>query len=269
MDLLKAILLGVVQGLTEFLPVSSSGHLVIGAEMLNFHEPGIAFEVFLHCGTLFAVILVFKTDLLQMVRSLFVAPSVRRANAELDNYFRWNINIVIATLPAVFVGLLLKDSIDRIFDNILITFTMLAFTGVLMLLTRLMHDKGAPVNWPRALVIGIAQAMAIMPGLSRSGCTIFTGMLVGINRETAARFSFIMSIPAILGAVVLKSSELLAAPPSSDEVLYIAAGTIAALVSGYGAIVLLMQVVRRGTLQWFGYYCLLVSGLGFAWHFLA
>ena len=112
--------------------------------------------------------------------------------------------------------------------------------------------------------------MAILPGLSRSGSTIFTGMLVGINRETAARFSFIMSIPAILGAVVLKTGRSDRVPALSvDQLLYIGAGTVASLVSGYGAIVLLMRIVRRGKLHWFGYYCLLVSGLGFAWHFLA
>jgi len=268
MDIFKAVLLGIIQGLTEFLPISSSGHLVIGSEILNFHEPGIAFEVFLHCGTLVAVIIAFRQELLQMVRSLFVSPAVRSSDPELDRSFHWNINIVVATLPAVVVGLFLKDSIDRIFDTIVITYSMLALTGVIMLLTRLLQDKGAVINWPRSLVIGVAQAMAIMPGLSRSGSTIFTGMLVGVNRETAARFSFIMSIPAILGAVVLKSGDLLANPPSSEQVVGMLSGTAASVVSGYAAIVLLMRVVRRGKLHWFGYYCLVVSALGFAWHFL-
>ena len=268
MDILKALILGVVQGLTEFLPISSSGHLVIGAEILNFHDPGIAFEVFLHCGTLVAVIFVFRRDILQMLRSLFVSSSVRSSDPELALSFQWNINIIIATLPAVVVGLFLKDSIDRIFDNILITFAMLAVTGVTMVLTRFIHEKGATVTWLRALLIGVAQAVAILPGLSRSGSTIFTGMLLGVNRETAARFSFIMSIPAILGAVVLHVGELLATPPSTDEMLALLIGTLASIVSGYFAIVLLMRIIRKGSLEWFGYYCLFVSSIGFGWYLL-
>lgn len=267
LTVLKAVVLGMVQGLTEFLPVSSSGHLVIGSQLLGFHEPGIVFEVFLHCGTLFAVILVFRNELQQMVRALFAAPAVRRADPELARFFRWNINIVVATLPAVAVGLFLKDSIDLLFDSVLIAYAMLAVSGVLMLLTPLLRDRGAEVTWPRALVIGAAQAMAIMPGLSRSGSTIFAGMLLGINRETAARFSFIMSIPAILGAVVLEVGDLCAAPLPAGEFIAIAAGTAASLVTGYGAIVLLLSIARRGKLYWFGYYCLVVSGLGLAWHF--
>lgn len=268
MDLFKALILGIVQGLTEFLPISSSGHLVIGAEILNFHEPGIAFEVFLHCGTLVAVILVFRKELLLMLRSLFVAPALRRADPELALSFQWNINIIIATLPAVGVGLFLKDSIDRIFDNILITFTMLAVTGISMVLTRFIHEKGAVITWLRALCIGVAQALAIMPGLSRSGSTIFAGMLLGVNRETAARFSFIMSIPAILGAVVLHMGELLASPPPMEDLLAILVGTITSVISGYYAIVLLLRIVKQGKLEWFGYYCLFVSGGGLCWYLL-
>ena len=267
MDLLKAVILGIVQGLTEFLPISSSGHLVIGSEILNFHEPGIAFEVFLHCGTLLAVILVFRADLLKMLGSLFVSPGVRQADPQLKRFFHWNFYIILATLPAVIFGLLLKDSIDLIFDNILITFAMLAITGILMLLTRYIQDRGTEVNWYRSLIIGTAQALAIMPGLSRSGSTIFAAMALGINRETAARFSFIMSIPAILGAVVLKLNDLVAEPPSSEMMSSMAVGTLASVISGYYAIVLLMSLVRRGRLHWFGYYCLCVSGIGFAWYF--
>lgn len=268
LDLIKAIILGIIQGLTEFLPISSSGHLVIGAEILNFHEPGIAFEVFLHCGTLVAVIIVFRRDLISMVRSLFVSSVARREDPNLALSFQWNINIIIATLPAVVVGLFLKDSIDRIFDTIIITFSMITVTGVTMVLTQFIHEKGAPVTRLRALLIGVAQALAILPGLSRSGSTIFTGMLLGVNRETAARFSFIMSIPAILGAVVLNLGELIATPPPTEELLAIFVGTVASLISGYFAIILLMRMIRKGSLEWFGYYCLVIATLGFGWHLL-
>jgi len=268
MNLIKPFILGIVQGLTEFLPVSSSGHLVIGSALLNFHEPGIAFEVFLHCGTLLAVIVVFRGELLKMLGSIFVSREGRRADPELNRFFHWNFYIVLATIPAVIFGLLLKDSIDRVFENILITFSMLAVTGVLMLLTGLIRDQGVEVNWFSSIVIGIAQALAIMPGLSRSGSTIFAGMSMGINRETAARFSFIMSIPAILGAVTLKLNDLIAQPPSSEMLTELAVGTLSATVSGYFAIVLLMSLVRKGRLNLFGYYCLCVSGIGFGWYFM-
>lgn len=266
MDLVKALVLGIVQGLTEFLPISSSGHLVIGAQVLNYNEPGIVFEVFLHCGTLLAVVFVFRRELLLMLRSLFVSPAVRRDDPELALFFQWTINIIIATLPAVAVGLLFKDAIDGVFNSVLLVFVMLAITGIAMILTRFIQEKGTAINWPRALTIGAAQAFAILPGISRSGSTIFTGMLLGVNRETAARFSFIMSIPAILGAVVLHLGELFTSPPSLEQAAAIMTGTIASVFSGYFAIVLLMRVVRKGKLEWFGYYCLCLSALGIGWH---
>jgi len=268
MDLIKAILLGIIQGLTEFLPISSSGHLVIGSEILDFHEAGIAFEVFLHLGTLVAVLVAFRRELILMVRAIFTSPQVRRQDPELSKMFLWDIYVIVATLPAVVVGLFLKDSIERIFDNILVTFSMLAVTGMIMLLTRRLSDRKNPVSCPRALLIGTAQAVAILPGLSRSGSTIFTGMLLGINRETAARFSFIMSIPAIIGAAVLKLGDLVSSPPGPHELFNIAAGTFASAISGYFAIILLMGIIKKGGLHWFGYYCFLISGIGFAWYFI-
>ncbi|WP_028581116.1 undecaprenyl-diphosphatase UppP [Desulfogranum japonicum] len=269
MEIIKAIILGVVQGLTEFLPISSSGHLVIGSEILNFHELGIAFEVFLHLGTLLAVLIAFYKDILLMLRALFVSPETRRSDPQLRRAFMWDIYIVIATIPAVIVGLFLKDSIDAIFDNILITYGMLAVTGTIMLLTRRIKDRDVQINAPRSVVIGCAQAIAILPGLSRSGSTIFTGMLLGVQRETAARFSFIMSIPAILGAGVLKLSDLIAVPPAREQVVALGIGTIASIVSGYLAILCLMRFVRRGQLHWFGYYCYVVSALGFLHYFMS
>ena len=268
MELLKAVILGVVQGLTEFLPVSSSGHLVIGAEILGFKDTsGIAFEVFLHLGTLLAVIIVFRRELMLMIRSLFVSAEIRRQDPELSRLYSWNFFIVIATVPAVVVGLFLKDSIEMIFDYILITFAMLAVTGTIMMLTKKIPNGQKEVNGSRAFLIGIAQAMAIMPGLSRSGSTIFTGMLLGINRETAARFSFVMSIPAILGAAVIKLGDLINSPPGRDELLGIGIGTVASVISGYFAIILLMGIVKKGRLHWFGYYCFAISGMGFFWYF--
>ncbi len=262
LELLKAIILGVVQGLTEFLPISSSGHLVIGSRLLNFQEQGIAFDVFVHLGTLLAVILVFRREILCMIQAPLAAMN-GSADQESHRYLLWDGYVVAATLPAVVVGLLLKDSIESIFTSTSLVYSMLAVTGVLMLLARSIPEGSKALNLPRGVAMGCAQALAIMPGLSRSGSTIFTGMALGVNREVVARFSFIMSIPAILGAVVLQVNDLLQNPPSVDSFIQIGSGLVASAVSGYFAIILLLDIIRRNRLHWFGYYCLAVSAAGF------
>ena len=266
MELIKAIILGVIQGLTEFLPISSSGHLVLGSELLHFQEQGLAFDIFLHLGTLVSVCIVFRHELSAML----VAPLAvlqKRADEKLTRFFYWDIYVIVATLPAVVVGLFLKDSIAGIFTNLLLVYCMLFVTGLIMLATPFIHERKVELNRPRALLIGCAQAMAILPGLSRSGSTIFTGMLLGLNRETVARFSFIMSIPAIVGAAVLQSGDLIDNPPGSESLLLIAAGTVASAVSGYFAIILLLNVIRKNKLQYFGYYCLFIASCGLLYTF--
>lgn len=266
MELLKAIVLGIVQGLTEFLPISSSGHLVLGSELLHFQEQGLAFDIFLHLGTLVSVCIVFRQELSAML----VAPLAvlqKRADKKLTRFFYWDIYVIVATLPAVFVGLFLKDSIAGIFTNILLVYCMLFVTGIIMVTTPFIRERKVELNCPRALLIGCAQAMAILPGLSRSGSTIFTGMLLGVNRETVARFSFIMSIPAILGAAVLQFGDLINNPPGSESLLLIAAGTVASALSGYFAIILLLNVIRKNKLQYFGYYCLVIASCGLLYTF--
>jgi undecaprenyl-diphosphatase len=266
LELIKAIILGALQGLTEFLPVSSSGHLVLGSELLNFQEQGLAFDVFVHFGTLVSVCIVFRKELASMLKAPFAVIG-GRADEDLKHYFLWDVYVVLATLPAVGAGLFLKDSIDELFSSILLVYCMLFVTGLIMTVAPFIKERTVQLNWSRALLIGCAQAMAIFPGLSRSGSTIFTGMLLGVNRETVARFSFIMSIPAILGAVVLQSKELLDHPPEAGSLLVIATGTIASAVAGYFAIILLLNVIRRNKLQYFGYYCLLLASSGLLYTF--
>lgn len=267
MELLKAITLGVVQGFTEFLPISSSGHLVIGSELLNFQQQGVLFDVFLHLGTLFSVILVFRTELLAMIKAPF---SMMRGQADDESrmYFLWVIYVIVATIPAVIVGLFFKDKVEHLFSNLTIVYSMLVITGIIMICSRMLKEGERKLNWPRSLVVGCAQACAIMPGLSRSGSTIFVGMALGMNREIVAKFSFIMSIPAILGAAVLQAGSLFNQAPNADSLINIGAGTVMAAVSGYFAIVFLLDIVRRNRLQYFGYYCLLVAAAGFGYQLL-
>lgn len=265
-ELIKAVILGIVQGVTEFLPISSSGHLVIGAELLQFQEQSIAFDVFLHLGTLTSVILVFRSEIFDMILAPFLYLKGNRS-VEIMGNLRWILYIIIATVPAVFAGLFLKDSIEDIFSNLLIVYTMLFCTGIIMIVTRFLPLKDGKITGGNSFLIGCAQAMAILPGLSRSGSTIFTGMILGVDRQVAARFSFIMSIPAILGAVTLQLGNLLNSPPSHSAITSIVLGTVAAAVSGYFAIVLLLDFVKKNRLQWFGYYCILLSLTGVVFHF--
>lgn len=262
LELFKAIILGVVQGLTEFLPISSSGHLVIASELLEFQQQGIVFDVFLHLGTLLAVVLVFRKELREMIKAP-ITIVFGKSDEESRKYLLWDVYVIIATLPAVLVGLFLRHHIESLFDNLTLVYSMLLVTALLMLLSPLLTERGIRLNRLRSLIMGCAQACAILPGLSRSGSTIFIGMALGMNREVVAKFSFIMSIPAILGATVLQCGELFRQPPGFDSMVNIGAGTVMAAVSGYFAIVLLLDIVRRNRLQYFGYYCLCVAFLGF------
>ncbi len=261
MELIKALILGIVQGATEFLPVSSSGHLVLGSHILGFSEQGIVFDVLLHLGTLLSVTVVFRKDLLAMIRAPFQYFG-GAANDEQRTYLLWDFYVVIATIPAVIIGLTYKDQIESLFTSVTTVCLMLIVTGLLMIISQYIPDRGRRVNSPRAFLIGCGQAFAIIPGVSRSGTTIFLGMLLGINRETAARFSFIMSIPAILGAAVLNLGEIIKQPPAPGELVLLASGTVAAAGTGYLAIILLLDIIRKNRLQWFGYYCLAVAFTG-------
>ena len=261
MELIKALILGMVQGATEFLPVSSSGHLVLGSHLLGFSEQGIVFDVMLHLGTLLSVCVVFRTELLEMARAPFRWLS-GWAGENQRMYLLWDLYVLVATIPIVIVGALYRDQIKSLFTSVTTVCLMLIVTGLMMIVSRYLPDRGCRINSARAFLIGCGQALAIIPGVSRSGTTIFTGMLLGINRETVARFSFIMSLPAILGAAVLNLGEVLEYPPSADQLVILLAGTAAAAVTGYLAIILLLDVIRKNRLPWFGYYCLIVACTG-------
>ena len=261
MELIKAIVLGFIQGATEFLPVSSSGHLVLGSHMLGFHEQGITFEVMVHLGTLVSVVIVFRDELWKMVCAPFQLLAGNRSESVLHAMY-WDVYVIIATLPAVVIGLGFRNAIETTFTSVYFVCIMLMITGSIMIISRYLPDRGNRVTSLRSLLIGCGQAAAIFPGLSRSGSTIFVGMVLGINRETAARFSFIMSLPAILGAAVLNIPEVLLSPPQTSTIINLIAGTVTATVTGYFAIILLLDVIKKNRLPWFGYYCFAVALVG-------
>jgi len=268
MELIKAILLGIIQGFSEFLPISSSGHLVIFAELLQFKKTGVAFEVFVHFGTLMSVIFAFHRDLKLMLIAPFKVYLSGSKDENLLEALRWDYFVIVGTIPAVLVGFTLKDPIEALFSQVLLVFFMLLVTGLLMWTSKFLKERSRHFSILNSLLIGIAQALAILPGISRSGSTIFTGMALGIPREKVARFSFILSIPVIFGATVLKVNDLINLPPTNAEIQNLIAGTFFSFISGYLAIIWLLDVVKKGKLEWFGYYCFFISISGMIWYFL-
>lgn len=267
MDILNAIILGLVQGLSEFLPISSSGHLVLAAHILNFQEEGIAFEVFVHFGTLLSVFVAFRKEIKKMIIAPFAIWISKSNDSELKEFLNWDFYIIIGTIPAVIIGLFFKDQIESIFSSVIIVLIMLSITAGIMISSRFLPVSDKPLTKSNSFIIGIAQAFAILPGVSRSGSTIVTALAFGINRENAAKFSFILSIPAVLGATILKTRDLMAVPLAQSEIIQLVIGAIAAFVSGYFAIIWLIDLVKKGKLEWFGYYCLILSIVGFIWYF--
>lgn len=252
MNYLDAIILGVLQGLTEFLPVSSSGHLVLGETLLGVRQPGVTFEVLVHLGTLAAVLVFFRRQLAQLVRSL--------VNTEMKTERRMIACLVVATIPAGLAGVLLKDYLAAMFDSPQVASVMLFVTGVFLLSTRWLGERRRKMSLVIAIIIGCAQALAIMPGISRSGSTIAAGMWLGIEPSKAAEFSFLLSVPVIAGAAVLSLGDFGALSPELWGPYL--AGSLVSFVVALVAVYLVLATVRRGKLSWFGYYCFAAGGLG-------
>ena len=251
MTFLQAIFLGVVQGLTEFLPVSSSGHLVFFQSVFGLAEPQLAFDVMLHLGTLLAVVVYFRTDISRVLLGTWAWVRGGREGEEEAKLLLW---IVVASVPTGLMGILLKDWFEAFFSMPKTVGLMLLVTGLLLWLTRIVkrNEKttGQMGVWD-ALVIGIAQGVAIIPGISRSGSTISTGLLCRLDRELAGKFSFLLSIPAILGATFLEFREIGAGPGSGVTFIGMAVSFFVGLV----ALKLFMNIVKKGKLSYFSYYC--------------
>jgi undecaprenyl-diphosphatase len=269
MDIVKAILLGVIQGLSEFLPISSSGHLVISEYLMNFNVGGLAFEVFVHFGTLLAVLWVFRKDIFQLMINI---PSIFRLKSsslasDKKYYARLGLYIIIGSIPAAVIGIFFEDAIEQVFESHLIALGMLFITGLIVWSSRYTRETKAELNGWHAFLIGIAQAFAILPGISRSGSTIVTGLWLGIPRDLAARFSFLLSTPVIFGATLLKTKDVVTTPLPNNELWLVIAASLAAMISGYFAIIWLLGIIRKQQLEWFGVYCVIVSVIGFVLHF--
>lgn len=259
MSLAEALLLGLVQGLTEFLPISSSAHLALIQSILpGFSQPGLLFDIMLHCGTLVAVILYLRHDIKWLLASLFSRG--KQGTSPHHQYGRrmaWY--LVLATIVTAFIGYFARPWVILTFTKPLVVAPLLLVTGGLLFGTRFFRQPGRGIEGMRrrdALLIGIAQGVATFPGISRSGATIATGIFAGVNRELAARFSFLASIPAIIGALLL---DLFRALPLMAEsqglIFYYVSGTLMAAIIGYFSLGILFRLIRGFRLSSFAYYC--------------
>jgi len=254
-NVLQAMLLGLLQGATEFLPVSSSAHLVIVPWLLGWSNPGLAFDSVLHLGTLLAVLLYMRREIEIVVRGWW--RSVRRRNLALpEERLGWL--IVLSTIPGAVLGYLAEDYFEALFGSPRAVALLLLVTGGLLVASERIGQHSRPLqqaSWRDAIWIGLAQAMAIAPGLSRSGTTIAGGLLRGLQREDAARFSFLMVIPIIAGAAGLQIIKLIRVGIEPTQLLNLGAGFVVAFLAGYAAIGFLLGFLRKRPLYAFALYC--------------
>lgn len=254
MDYLDSLILGIIQGLTEFLPVSSSGHLELGKSILgdnSLPKESMIFTVVLHFATALSTIVVFRKDIIEIIKELLK--------------FEWNSNtqfifkIIISMLPAALIGVFFETELESLFsNNIVLVGAMLIITGLLLLLADRAQNTSKNVSFKNAFTVGVAQAVAILPGISRSGATISTAVLLGIDKTKAARFSFLMVIPLIFGKIFkdIFSGEL---SYENAQITPLGIGFIAAFVSGLLACTWMIRLVKNSQLKYFAYYCAVVG----------
>lgn len=263
MNIIQAIILGLIQGATEFIPVSSSAHLVLVPWALGWPSPGLPFDTFVHWGTLAAVVSYFWADLWRIVRAwLRALPALIRTRRLNDGEARLAWGIIIGTLPAAVLGALFNDFFASLFSSPGAVAVFLLVTALLLAITELGGSRVRNlecVNATDAVLIGLAQAVAIAPGISRSGATIAAGLARGLRREAAARFSFLLSIPIIFGAGLTQLKDLIDTPGALSRLPILGIGFLAAAASGYLCIRFLLRYLQRGRLYIFATYCALVG----------
>ena len=256
MDLLDAILLGIIQGLTEFLPVSSSGHLELGKAILgddSVPSESLLFTVVLHFATALSTLAVFRKEVMEILHGLF--------------QFKWNeetqfsLKIIISMLPATMIGLLFEAELEQFFTgNIVLVGYMLLITALLLYLADRAKNTDRKVSYLNAFMIGVSQAIAVLPGISRSGATISTSVLLGVDKTRAARFSFLMVVPLILGKMA-KDVWSNALVFEGEKFIILSAGFIAAFISGLVACTWMIKLVRQSKLTYFSIYCFIVGAI--------
>jgi undecaprenyl-diphosphatase len=258
------MLLGALQGATEFIPVSSSGHLVVVPWLLGWSDPGLAFQAIIHLGTAAAVAVYFRRDLLALASALL--PGARR-----DGDARLLIRLIVATIPAAAIGYAFESHFEALFSRPPQAAVHLLVTGVLLVTAERLGRHAEGLSQPSvagAIIIGLAQALAILPGISRSGATIAAGLMVGLKRSEAAHFSFLMAVPVIAGAGALELAQLASSNRLTISAPDLLLGLIAAALVGYGSIAWLLAYLRTRRLYPFALYCWLVGAVALAYAYL-
>ncbi|MDX1940839.1 MAG: undecaprenyl-diphosphate phosphatase [Saprospiraceae bacterium] len=264
-ETLQAIILGIIQGLTEFLPISSDGHLMLGKALLGLkdEENPLIFEAVIHAATTLSIIVVFWRDIVEIVRDLFK--------------FQWNENtrfallVLVSMIPAGIAGTLLKDQINQLHvyntPNLILTGFMLALTGVLLWLSSRLHTDNRPLNGWKAFTIGFFQAAAMLPGLSRSGSTVSSSLVLGVDRTQATRFSFLMVVPVIIGGTAIQLKDYFEQAPSAQNGMSssaMIAGFVVAFIVGLFSCRWMIALIRNSKLDYFAIYCLIVGAVTIA-----
>jgi undecaprenyl-diphosphatase len=254
-----AILLGILQGITEFLPISSDGHLALAQSVLGMKDAGLAFILLVHAGTLLSIVLVFRRQVGELVRGLISLPAaLGKSPATWSESTRLAGLVVLTTLPGAIVGFLFKDAVEKMYSDLVVTGVFFLVTGFILAFTKWARIGNDDVNWKTALWIGLAQAAAVLPGLSRSGSTIGMAMLLGVQRARAGEYSFIAAVPIILGAVALEVPDI-ARQSTDGGLLPMLLAFLASFGVGCVALVWLLRVIRHGRFHWFAPYCFFIG----------
>jgi undecaprenyl-diphosphatase len=255
MSVFEAFILGIVQGLTEFLPVSSSGHIELGKAILNIQTTdNLLFSIVVHGATALSTVIVFRKTLLELIKGVLEFKN--------NESLHYSLKIIISMIPVGIVGVFFEDEIESLFTgNVLFVGSMLIVTAILLTVTYFFKNTDKDVSYPRAIVIGLAQAVAILPGISRSGATISTALILGVDKEKATRFSFLMVLLPILGATLLKVKDYIEAPAIAGGIgiFALVVGFLAAFISGLLACTWMIRIVKSGKLIYFAYYCFAIG----------
>jgi undecaprenyl-diphosphatase len=255
MSVFEAFILGIVQGLTEFLPVSSSGHIELGKAILNINtSDNLLFSIVVHGATALSTVVVFRKTIFELLKGVLEFKN--------NESLHYTLKIILSMIPVGIVGVFFEDEIESFFTgNVLFVGSMLIVTAVLLTITYFFKNTNKDVSYGRAIIIGMAQAVAILPGISRSGATISTALILGVDKEKATKFSFLMVLLPILGATLLKVKDYFETPSIAGGISFFAliVGFLAAFISGLLACTWMIRIVKSGKLIYFAYYCFAIG----------
>ncbi|MFC4559301.1 undecaprenyl-diphosphate phosphatase [Virgibacillus kekensis] len=257
--LIKYLFLGFLQGFTEPIPISSSGHLVLVRELMNIEIEGLSFEILVNFASLIAVLVIYRNDIIRLAQNFFRYLSKKDPGARGDYQFIWY--LVVATIPAGVIGVLFEEFIESKLSKVSVIGYTLLITGLALWIIRNLRGRknDGDLTLKDALIVGFAQAVALIPGISRSGATIVAAMLVGMKSETALRFSFLLYIPVSLGVTILSVGEILGDPNISALAIPYVMAFAAALIASYYSLRWFMGIMARGNLKYFAFYCFIVG----------